>query len=87
MAQAKTTGKTKGPARTQASKGKPSLGDQLRQAIKDSGLSVYAVAKGSGLSQASTQRFVTKERDLYLDSATRLAHFFGMELTAPRIKS
>ncbi len=62
-----------------------SLGDQLRQAIKDSGLSVYAVAKGSGLSQPATLRFVNQERDLYLSSADRLAKFFGMELTKPRL--
>ena len=68
--------------RTKAAK--PSLGDQLRQAIEDSGLSIYAVAKGSGLSQSVTLRFAAKERDLLLSSATKLAHFFGMELTEPR---
>ena len=68
-----------------ASRKQPSLGDQLRKAIHDSGLSVYAVAKGSGLSQPATLRFVSKKRDLFLSSATKLAHFFGMELTEPRL--
>lgn len=70
---------------THASRKQPSLGDQLRQAIKDSGLSVYAVAKGSGLSQPATLRFVAQERDLLLSSATKLSHFFGMEFTEPRL--
>ena len=68
------------------SRGKPSLADQLRKAIKDSGLSMYAVAKGSGLSFPATSRFISGERDLYLSSATKLAHFFGMELTEPTLR-
>ena len=66
-----------------ASRNKPTLADQLRNAIKDSGLSTYAVAKGSGLSYPATLRFIANERDLYLSSATKLVHFFGMELTTP----
>ena len=67
------------------SRTKPTLADQLRKAIKDSGLSTYAVAKGSGLSYAATLRFITCERDLFLSSATKLTHFFGMELTEPKL--
>ena len=67
------------------SRGKSTLADQLRKAIKDSGLSTYAVAKGSGLSYPATLRFISGERDLFLSSATKLAQFFGMELTEPKL--
>ena len=67
------------------SRNKPSLADQLRKAIKDSGLSMYAVAKGSGLSYPATLRFISGERDLFLSSATKLAHFLGMEFTEPKL--
>ena len=70
---------------TPASRNKPTLADQLRKAIKDSGLSTYAVAKGSGLSYPATLRFISGERDLYLSSATKLAHYFGMEFTEPKL--
>ena len=67
------------------SRSQPTLADQLRTAIKDSGLSTYAVAKGSGLSYPAVLRFIAIERDLYLSSATKLTHFFGMEFTEPKL--
>jgi plasmid maintenance system antidote protein VapI len=82
MKMAKKTAR-KSAART--NRKRPSLGDQLRKAIKDSGLTVYAVAKGSGLSQSVTLRFVAQQRDVTLSSATKLAHFFGMEFTEPKL--
>lgn len=60
------------------------LQDQLRQAVHDSGLSVYAVAKGSGIAQPVLHRFVAGERDLTLATASRLADYFGMRLTRPK---
>ena len=61
-----------------------SLQDQLRRAVHDSGLSVYAVAKGSGIAQPVLHRFVAGERDLTLATASRLADYFQMRLTRPR---
>ncbi len=52
---------------------------QLREAIRSYG-SVYAVARDSGVSQSALQRFVTEERDIYLETADRLADFFDLEL-------
>ena len=46
--------------------------------------SVYAVARDSGLHQAQLQRFATGERTLRLDTADRLAEFFGLELRPKR---
>jgi plasmid maintenance system antidote protein VapI len=78
--------KTARKTTTSAGRKQSSLGDQLRKAIKDSGLTVYAVAKGSGLSQSVTLRFVAQQRDVTLTSATKLAHFFGMEFTEPKLR-
>ncbi len=61
------------------------ISDQLREAIQGYG-SVYRVAKDSGVSQPVVQRFVSGERDLRLQTADRLAAFFGMELTRPQRK-
>ncbi len=60
------------------------LDDQLRQAVQDSGLTLYAVAKGAGIAYPVLYRFASGERDLTLRTATRLADFFGMRLTRPK---
>lgn len=60
------------------------LQDQLRQAVQDSGLSLYAIAKGSGIAYPVLYRFASGERDLTLQTASRLADYFGMRLTRPR---
>ena len=62
-----------------------SISDQLRDAIRNYG-SVNAVARDSGVSQSGLQRFVTEQRDLRLETAARLAEFFGMRLTQPTRK-
>jgi plasmid maintenance system antidote protein VapI len=60
------------------------LQDQLRQAIEDSGLTLYRIAKDSGIAYQVLHRFASGERDLTLETATRLADYFGMRLTRPR---
>jgi plasmid maintenance system antidote protein VapI len=60
------------------------LQDQFRQAIEDSGLSLYRIAKDSGIAYQVLHRFARGERDLTLETATRLANFFGMRLTRPK---
>ena len=60
------------------------LQDQLRQAIENSGLTLYRIAKDSGVVYQVLHRFARGERDLTLETATRLADFFGMRLTRPR---
>ncbi len=60
------------------------LHDQLRQAVADSGLSLYRIAKDSGVAYPVLYRFARGERDLTLETASRLADFLGMRLTRPR---
>jgi plasmid maintenance system antidote protein VapI len=58
-----------------------SLTTQLRSAIKNSGVSLYRVAKDSGVSYAVVQRFVNGERQIKMDAADKLADYLGMRLT------
>ena len=60
------------------------LQDQLRQAVQESELSLYAIAKGAGIAYPVLYRFSTGERDLTLKTGSRLADFFSMRLTCPR---
>ena len=52
----------------------------LRKAVRDSGLTRYAVAKGEGVDVAALLRFMSGERTLTLHTAGRLAAFLGLEL-------
>jgi len=56
----------------------------LRQAIADSGLTLYRIGKGTGIAYPVLYRFASGERDLTLETASRLADYFGMRLTRPR---
>jgi ribosome-binding protein aMBF1 (putative translation factor) len=57
------------------------LQDALRQAIVDSGLSYYRLAKDSGVHSAVISRFAAGERDLRLKTASRIAKALRLELT------
>lgn len=62
----------------------PDLADQIKAVIQASGLSVYEIAKGSGVPQPVLQRFITgQQANIRLDTASKLATFFGMRLTPP----
>jgi hypothetical protein len=56
------------------------MAEALRRAIRQSGETVAAVSRGSGIVQPVLHRFVTGERDLTLRTADRLAAYFGLEL-------
>lgn len=58
------------------------LTEQLRKAARGYH-SVYALARDSGICQPVLQRFVSGDRGMYLQTADRLAAFFGMHLTRP----
>jgi len=60
------------------------LQDQLRQAVEDSGLTLYRIAKDSGIAYQVLHRFARGERDLTLETASRLADYFEMRLTRPK---
>ena len=57
-----------------------SIDEQLRQAMKDSSLSRYAIAQQSGISQSVLSRFASGERGLTAETAERLAHSLGLRL-------
>ncbi len=60
-----------------------SITDQLQAAIQNYG-SLYAVARDSGVSYSSLQRFMTHQRDIYLETVDRLCELFEMHLTRPK---
>lgn len=59
------------------------LSESLREQIVDSTLSVNEIAQRSGISQAVLCRFLNKKRTLRLDTADRLATYFGLEIEVP----
>jgi hypothetical protein len=61
-----------------------SLTEQLRQAIDESGLSLYVVAKATGAPYAAIHGFAKSGRNIKLETADKLAELFGMKLTAPK---
>ena len=60
------------------------LNVQLRQAVEDSEISLYRIAKDSGVAYQVLHRFARGERDLTLETASKLADYFGMRLTRPQ---
>jgi len=54
--------------------------EQLRQAIQESELSIYALAKLTGISHQQISRFAKGERGLTLGSFTALAAALGLRL-------
>jgi plasmid maintenance system antidote protein VapI len=58
------------------------LEEVLRRAIRGSGLTRYAVAKGAELNTSQLLRFVAGERSLTLPAATKLARFLGLGLVS-----
>jgi len=52
----------------------------LHKAIEGSGLTIYRIAKDSGLDFSAVSRFYHGERDLTLTSADKLADFFELEV-------
>jgi hypothetical protein len=58
--------------------------DQIRRAIRDSGLSLYAVARDAGVNVAPIQRFMAGEHGMTIDSAEKVCGVVGLELRATR---
>lgn len=67
------------------------ISDQLRKAIRDSGLSFSEIARAIGISQPILSRFMSTDPDTHRDiqlerTADKLADFFGMKLSEPKRK-
>lgn len=54
--------------------------DQLRQAVKDSRQTEYAIAKAAGISQSALNRFVNGHRGISLSTAAKLCRHLQLSL-------
>jgi len=52
----------------------------LKKAIRDSGLPDIRLGELAGVNRQSIARFMRGETSLYLDAASKLAEFLGLEL-------
>lgn len=59
---------------------RPTITEQLKSAIAESGKTRYRIAQESGLSEAALSRFVNGERGLTTASLDALADVLGLEL-------
>jgi predicted transcriptional regulator len=64
-------------------KGAIGLVEQLRQAIRDSGLSLGQLERASGIGRDQLSRFVRGERGLGLEAAGRLFDTLGLRVVRP----
>jgi hypothetical protein len=56
----------------------------LQKEVQDSGLTLYRIAKDTGIVGTSLLRFMQGETSLRLDKADVLADYLGLELTRTR---
>jgi transcriptional regulator with XRE-family HTH domain len=59
------------------------LSDQIRRAVDTCGQTRYAIAKATGISEATLSRFVTGERGLPMKTLDRLADYLGLNISVP----
>ena len=59
---------------------------QIRTAIKESGLTIYRLAKDSGVSQPVLCRFANGKRGITLATASKLTETLGLELVSKKKK-
>jgi transcriptional regulator with XRE-family HTH domain len=64
-----------------AKKKPPDLADELRRAIKMSGLSLNQLAKETGVHQAQLSRFVRGKRTITVSAAAKVCSYLGLRLT------
>jgi len=58
----------------------------LKQAIRQSGLSLYRISKETEVDPRILSRFMRGQTRLRLDFADTLAEYFGLELTERQVK-
>lgn len=59
---------------------KPTISDTVRTTIQNSGLSLYRIAKDSGVAYAQLHRFASGERGISMDAMDRLCDYLGLHL-------
>ena len=57
------------------------LSDQLRHAIETCGQTRYAIAKATGISEATLSRFVSGDRGLPMKTLDLLADYLDLNIT------
>ena len=57
------------------------LTDQLRQAIDESGVTRYRIAKEAGIDESALAKFYNRRRGLSMDSLDRLGVYLGLTIT------
>lgn len=62
------------------------LGEQLKRAIRQSGLTRKQISDRAGVGYAAVHGFMAGSRDLTLASASRIANLVGVELRPKRRK-
>ena len=60
------------------------LTDQLRQAIDDSGLTRYRIAKETGVSESALAQFYNGHRGLSMETLNALGEFLQLKITLGR---
>ncbi len=58
------------------------LSEQIRRAIRDCGLTRYAISKETGIAQETFTRFMSGERGLPMKTLDTLADFLELNVTA-----
>ncbi|HEX4143775.1 MAG TPA: helix-turn-helix transcriptional regulator [Pirellulales bacterium] len=61
---------------------RPTISDQLREAIAQSELTRYEIWKRSGVDQGALSRFVNGKQSLTLDIVDKLADVLGLKLVS-----
>jgi transcriptional regulator with XRE-family HTH domain len=56
--------------------------DQLRQAIAESGVSRYRIAKDTGVSQSTLAQFVNGKRGLSMEALDAIGQYLGLTLVS-----
>jgi transcriptional regulator with XRE-family HTH domain len=64
----------------------PTWSEQLRQAIRASGLTGYQLSKQTGISEAQISRFLRGQRNLTIASAEKLGAAVGLSLCCAKKK-
>jgi transcriptional regulator with XRE-family HTH domain len=60
------------------------LTDQLRQAIDDSGLTRYQIAKATGIDESALAKFYNGHRGLSMNALNALGEFLQLTITLGR---
>ncbi len=60
------------------------MSDQVRQAIKQCGLTRYAISKQTSLTEGALSRFMSGQRDMTLRTLETIAQVIGVRLVVGR---